>query len=70
MESAKEKEGNGGKLLVPFLKPEVYRRSSSMPTKVTMKKSSSLEVPVDCCHLKVSKTTSSCRCGAVGRNRI
>jgi hypothetical protein len=33
MELAKEREGNGGKLLVLFLKPEVDRRSSSMLAK-------------------------------------
>jgi hypothetical protein len=39
IELAKEQEGNGGKLLVPFLKPDVDRTSSSSPAKVAMKKS-------------------------------
>jgi hypothetical protein len=57
------------KLLVQFLKPEVDRRSSSTPAKVATKKLSPLDVPVDHCHLKVSGSSSSCQCGAVGRNR-
>jgi hypothetical protein len=70
IELAKEQEGNDGKLLIPFLKPEIDRRSSSMPAKVVMKKSPLPEVPAECYHLKVSKASSSYRCGAVRRNRI
>jgi hypothetical protein len=70
IEPAKEQEGYGGKLLVSFLKPEVDRGSSSMLAKVTTKKPPLLEVPANRCHIKVSKMSSSCRCSAVGRNRI
>jgi hypothetical protein len=38
IEPAKEQEENSGKLLVPFLKPEVDRRSSSSLAKVATKK--------------------------------
>jgi hypothetical protein len=37
IELAKEQERNDGKLLIPFLKPEIDQRSSSMPAKVVMK---------------------------------
>jgi hypothetical protein len=60
IELAKEQEGNGGKLLVPFLKPKVDQRRSSMLAKVVMKKPPSPKVPADRCHLKVSKTSPSC----------
>jgi hypothetical protein len=57
-----------GKLLVPLLKLEVDRRSSSTLAKVAMKKSSPPEFPVDLYRLMVSEPSSSCQCGAVGRN--
>jgi hypothetical protein len=38
IEPAKEQEGNNEKFLVPFLKPEVDRRSSSSSAKVATKK--------------------------------
>jgi hypothetical protein len=60
---------DASKLLVSFLKPEVDRMSSSTPAKVTTKKSSPPEVPVDLSRLKVSEPSSSCQCGVVGRNR-
>jgi hypothetical protein len=66
IEPAKEQEGNDGKLLVPFFNPEVERRSTSTLAKVATKKPPSSEVPVDRCHLKVSKMSSSCFCGAIG----
>ncbi len=59
---------DASKLLVLFLKLEVDRRSSSTPVKVVTKKPPPPEVPVDLCHLKVSEASSSCQCGAVGRN--
>jgi hypothetical protein len=57
------------KVLIPFLKPEVEQRNSSTLAKVVMKKPPPLpEVPIDLCRLKVCEPTSSCQCGAVGRN--
>jgi hypothetical protein len=43
-----------GEVLVLFLKPEVDRRSSSTPTKVTTKKPPPPKVPVDLYRLKVA----------------
>jgi hypothetical protein len=57
------------KLLIPFMKLEVDRRSFSTAAKVIMKKPPPPEVPIDLCRRKVSKLSSSCQCGAIGRNR-
>jgi hypothetical protein len=43
-----------GKILIPFLKSEVYRRSSSTPAKVATKKPPPPKVPVDLCRIRLA----------------